>query len=69
MEELEQLLDELQGVIDQSHVTAKGEMIPVSEMTDAHLKNALAFAQKHRNESYWDKMAPRFIKEIQRRKS
>lgn len=68
MEELEQLLSELQGVIDQSHVTANGEMMPIAEMTDAHLNNALAYGQKHRDEAYWDGAVPKFIKEIQRRK-
>lgn len=68
MEELESLLGELQGIVDQSHITASGEMIPVSEMTDAHLKNSLAYGQKHRDQAYWDNAVPKFIREIEKRK-
>ncbi len=69
MMELLDLLHDMGYDLNECHVTAKGQILRISEMSNEHLVNCIRCCKTDRFEpkAYWESRLPKFAAELMRR--
>lgn len=69
MNELKLLLEDMGYDLENCHVTSKGQLMRISDMTQEHLINCIRCCKDgtYEPKAYWDSRLPKFAAELVKR--